>query len=169
MRLLTNEECVSWCEGYGYTVVNGEPVRPEAHRYGVQIPYPDEAYAYVGFAAMIEEFIQPYSTCLVWVTTWGVWPTSENLHLYHVWRRSHGDHRLLFEAPGHWFLDYERADLITLLHLALLFGWDAHIVPSPDYASVFISNDEACTVFVGSEEGREEIARQNEGVRLLTN
>lgn len=57
------------------------------------------------------------------VFEYGVWPSSENLHLYYTWRRSQGDHNLLEDAPGHVFLKHEMADLATLLQLAFLFGW----------------------------------------------
>lgn len=140
MRFLTNEESLEWCKGYGYEVADGAPMLS----YELRIRYPKSAPQLLAMAGVIEDILQYYSTCLVWVTQSGIWRSSENLHLYHVWRKSHGDSRFLFEAPGHWFLDYERTDLITLLHMALLFGWDAHVVPSPNGAAAFLSHDEVC-------------------------
>jgi hypothetical protein len=57
------------------------------------------------------------------VFEYGIWPSSENLHLYYTWRRSHGNFELLEDAPGHLFLKHESEDFATLLHLAFLFGW----------------------------------------------
>jgi hypothetical protein len=53
----------------------------------------------------------------------GIWPSSENLHLYYTWRRSHADLRWLEDAPGHLFLKHEQNDCETLIQLGLLFGW----------------------------------------------
>src|SRR5438552_16817824 len=38
---------------------------------------------------------------LLWITGYGIWPSSENLHLYYRLRESYGDRRLLAEAPAH--------------------------------------------------------------------
>lgn len=80
--------------------------------------------------------------CLLWVTLTGVWASSENLHLYYRLRQSYGDQRHLDEAPGHLALTHERVDVTTLLHLAMMNGWDAHIQTSHDCARVFVSHDE---------------------------
>lgn len=76
-----------------------------------------------------------------------MWPSSENWHLYYRLRESYGDRRLLHEAPGHLFLDYEAADLVTFLHVTISSGWDAEVLPHLSYGSaanarVFISHDE---------------------------
>lgn len=154
MQLLTNEESARWCEGYGYPLVEGAPAFGKEFPLVARVRYPESAARLLSMAGQVEEHIQPYSTCLVWVTQSGIWPSSENLHLYHVWRRSHGDTRFLFEAPGHWFLDYERTDLVTLLHLALLFAWDVYVVPSPSYGAVFLSHDEFADFYFRSAESR---------------
>ena len=61
---------------------------------------------------------------LLWITEWSIWPSSENLHLYYRLRHTYGDHRLLHEAPGHLFLEYESEDLATFLQVAMLNGWE---------------------------------------------
>jgi hypothetical protein len=74
-----------------------------------------------------------------------IWPSSENWHLYYRLRQSYGDPRLLHEAPGHLFLDYEAADFVTFLQLAVSFGWGAEILPhltAGAGARAFLSHDE---------------------------
>jgi hypothetical protein len=71
-----------------------------------------------------------------------VWPSSENWHLYYRLRQSYGDQRLINEAPGHLFLDFEASDLVTFLQVGILAGWDLHLVPSEGYARAFVSHDE---------------------------
>ena len=46
------------------------------------------------------------------------------------------------EAPGHLCLDYEAAELVTLIHLVMLFGWDAHVLTVSGYGRAFVSHDE---------------------------
>ena len=91
--------------------------------------------------------MQPRRAALLWVTEWGVFPNSENWHLYYRLRESHGDRRLLHEAPGHLLLDYEEPDLVSFLQVGVLNGWDMHLVPElaygeADTARVFVSHDE---------------------------
>ncbi len=90
----------------------------------------------------IARSVEPFDQCLMWVTTWGVWPSSENLHLFYRLREGYGERRPLHEAPGHLFLTHEGADLATFVQLGLLFGWDFYLVPGPNYATAFVSHDE---------------------------
>jgi hypothetical protein len=80
---------------------------------------------------------------MLWVTQWGVWPSSENLHLYYRLRASYGERRMLADAPGHLFSVHEKSDLATFTELATLFGWDFYLLPAPRaYRTAFVSHDE---------------------------
>lgn len=46
------------------------------------------------------------------------------------------------EAPGHYCLEYEAADVVTVLQLCVQNGWDAHVIPVAGYAQAFISHHE---------------------------
>lgn len=78
----------------------------------------------------------------MWVTGWGIFPSNENLHLFYRFRQTYGDQRLLREAPGHLCLNYEGAEVVTLVHLGMLFGWDLHLIPMSGHARAFVSHDE---------------------------
>jgi hypothetical protein len=76
-----------------------------------------------------------------------VWKSSENWQLYYRLRQSYADFRLLHEAPGHLFLEYEEPDLISFLQLVLQNGLDAHLLPNlayggPETCRAFVSHDE---------------------------
>jgi hypothetical protein len=86
--------------------------------------------------------LQPRDACLLWVTAWDIWPSSENLHLFYRLRQSYGELRLLPEAPGHLFLRYEAADLVSFLQVGIICGWDMHLLPTVGYAQAFVSHDE---------------------------
>lgn len=57
-------------------------------------------------------------------------------------RRFCGDYHLLKERPGHYFLNYELADLVTFLDLVIQFGWGAYVLPAGGRFVAFISHDE---------------------------
>jgi hypothetical protein len=94
------------------------------------------------FCQHLEQSLQPRGGCLLWLTEWGVWPSSENWHLYYRLRQSYGDQRLLHEAPGHLFLGYEAPELVSFLQVALLCGWGGHLLPVAGFARAFVSHDE---------------------------
>ncbi len=78
---------------------------------------------------------------LVVVHTHDIWPSSVNRHLCAVWRRSHGESRSLDEAPGHLFESWEDADLATLVHLALLGGWEFSAHAAAGLRSLAVSHE----------------------------
>jgi hypothetical protein len=79
---------------------------------------------------------------LLWITEWGIWPSSENWHIYYKLRQSYADHRLLHEAPGHLFLEHESEDLASFLQLAILNGWGGYFLSGSNHINAFFSHDE---------------------------
>ena len=112
-----------------------------------ELPYSDCIRVFVeddrarsfAIATKLASFLDAFTTCLVWVTEYGIWPSSENRHLYYRLRSSYGDLRELRDAPGHYFHAYESPDLITLVDLMIQFGWGGHILASS--SSMYISHD----------------------------
>ena len=82
------------------------------------------------------------SSALLFVTEWGIWPSSENWHLYYKLRQTYGDNRLLLDAPGHLFLEHEAEDLASFLQLSMVNGWGGYILTEADYLNAFFSHDE---------------------------
>jgi hypothetical protein len=142
VRFLTDPESRAWATGSGFPLDGeGKPISASAGELNVTSPIPHEHAKLTWLSRHIEQSLQPRSKCLLWVTTWGVWPSSENWHLYYRLRQSYGDQRLLHEAPGHLFLDYEAGDLVSFIEVAILCGWDAHLLPTAGHARVFFSHD----------------------------
>jgi len=94
--------------------------------------------------------------CL-WITEYGIWPSSENWHLYYTLRRTYGDLRKLGEAPAHLFLGYETTDLVTFLYLTLLFSWGGHVISAPSWTTVKISHDG--WIVIEAEHNRNEVIK----------
>ena len=89
---------------------------------------------------------------LLWITETGIWPSSENWHLYYRLRQSYSDHVLLHEAPGHLFLEHETEDLASFLQIAMLNGWGGYVLTEADYVNAFFSHDEYIDFFADTNE-----------------
>jgi hypothetical protein len=120
----------------------GRPVHPDVEQHHVIRDIPKSFTRLTWFCQHLERSLQPRDACLLWVTDWGVWPSSGNLHLYYRLRQSYSDWRLLHEAPGHLFLKYEAVDLVSFLEVGILAGWDMHLLPTDGYGRAFVSHDE---------------------------
>ena len=136
MHFLTLDECRDWCDGLVPLNDRRLPEWPSQQRIYARGP----ATSDIGFCRQLERALQPREACLMWLTDWGIW--TGNLHLYYRLRQSYGDHRRFQDAPGHLFLDYEAADLVSYIQVGQMNGWDFHLIPYLGYARAFISHDE---------------------------
>ena len=137
MRFYTTDECEAWLTGRERL----KPGTGEGCRQ-LRIPYPRAGHKFFYFAHWIARELTYRMPTLLWLTEWGIWSSTENWHLYYQLRHSHGDHRLLHEAPGHLFLEYEAEDLTSFLQLSMLNGWGGYVLTQANYANVFFSHDE---------------------------
>ena len=137
MRFYRADECEEWLAGLGRSKPNAQP--------GLlcyETGYPREPYRFYAIASWIASTVGYRQPVLLWVTEWGIWSGSENWQLYYRLRHTYGDYRLLHEAPGHLFLDYEMEDLTSFLQLAMLNGWGGYVLTKAGYANLFFSHDE---------------------------
>jgi hypothetical protein len=137
MRFYRPDECAAWSADLGRP-------RPDtqAGLMSCEARCPREAHKFYGMASWMAATLGYRRAVLLWVTEWGIWPTSENWHLYYRLRQSYGDYRLLHEAPGHLCLAYEAEDLASFLQLAMINGWGGYLLTEAGYASVVFSHDE---------------------------
>lgn len=143
MWYLTEEESRFWSRDHGFALddagrpaIDGGEVSAKSSLSGIKFP---KLY---WLSNRIASYLEPFDECLLWVTLWGVWPSSENLHLYYRLRHTYGERRQLADSPGHLFLRHENADLATFIFLAVLFGWYFFLLTSPHYHGAFASHDE---------------------------
>jgi len=148
MRFLGSRQAAEWATAQGVEVdARGLPAQIPPGFENVQFLLPQTPGQVAWLCRFISECLSPREMCLLWITETDVSPSSENWHLYYRVRQSYQDHQLLYEAPGHLFLDYEEPDFITFLQIGLLAGWDMHLIPRlaygvADTARAFVSHDE---------------------------
>jgi hypothetical protein len=124
---------------------------------GIQVAIENDRYRSLAIAKGVVSWLGDFGSCLFWVHEYGIWPSSENWQLYYALRTSYGDRRQLGEAPGHFLLEYEKADLVTLIDIAIRFGWGAHILPAPKWTYVYLSHDG--WIHVETEIGQEKVLK----------
>jgi hypothetical protein len=143
MWCLTEGESQAWCEGHGLRMVEARRPMINNRAHDVTVSVAEIKWYKVNWlSGFLASYLEPYHECLLWVTTWGVWSSSENWHLFYRLRESYGERRQLRDAPGHIYLNHERTDLTTFVELGLLFGWDFYLLTSPNYHTAFVSHDE---------------------------
>lgn len=142
MRCYTHQECEEWVSGRQRQKPD---LIPDVHV--ERIDYPSEPYRVFFFAHWIATSMTYRMPTLLWVTEWGIWPSSENWHLYYKLRQTYGDQRLLQETPGHLFLEHEAEDLASFLQIAMLNGWGGYVLTQANYVNAFFSHDEYIDFF----------------------
>lgn len=141
MWFLTSAESAEWAKGRGFELYdNGTPFHHMVNHVVDIGLYKYKVSQYLWLSRVVGGAVEPFEECLFWITEWQVWDS--DLNLYYRLRTSHGDRRRLVDASGHLFAWHERNELASFVYLALLFGWDCHLLPAPGYSTAFISHDE---------------------------
>jgi hypothetical protein len=74
--------------------------------------------------------LNSWTESLLWVTSWGIWPSSEDWPKYYALRGAQGERRSLDTAPGHLFASAEHEPLVQFLRVVLENAWDAFVLPA---------------------------------------
>jgi hypothetical protein len=82
------------------------------------------------------------SVSVLYISGWGVWPSSENLDLFHGYRRSLGEPRSLSEASVHVFDPTDSEALTSILSMVFYFVWDAWLFDADARVLLGVSHDE---------------------------
>ena len=147
MTILTPAECATWCEERGYST-------PPHHRsiargdgyaeYNFRIP--KDAGARVALCRVLWQALSSDAgDGLIWISSWGIWPSSEHLPLFNTMRAGFSEHRGLEEASGHAFTADETDDPLSVLIVSCLFLWDCSFYRT-DPGFVVLSHDECGTL-----------------------
>ena len=156
MRFLTPDECGRWSADHGFGTTPPRTALPaEPHEVVVALSplWPRTAW----FSRYVAWTLGKPAECLLWVTLSGVWPSSENMHLFGRLRSSYGEGRPLEDAPGQVFGGGEGDDLRSFVQLAILNVWDFHLLAAGSRARVFASHDGFLHLFLRDESLLKEI------------
>ena len=109
--------------------------------YEVFAASPREARVQQLLARDLVTWLGDFESVLFWLTDWPFY-TPDEMALIESLRKSHGERRLLIEAPGHVFVESERDELIGWVSLMMCFGWDGYLFTSPFQGSLFQTSHE---------------------------
>jgi hypothetical protein len=146
VQFYTPQECEEWLRSRQRSKPDSVP------KAVVRVTYPPESHRVFFAAQWIAQSLTYRQPTLLWITEWGIWPSSENWHLYYKLRQTYSDQRLLQEAPGHLFLDHETEDLASFLQVAMLNGWGGYVLTEFDQVNAFFSHDEYVDFFAQRDE-----------------
>ncbi|SRR6266542_2733117 len=148
MEFLEDNQICAWAEEHGLARGDGFEVRlpdlPPLYRRtyangcrsGRERASADDLIATLG----------SWDECLVWIRSWGVWPSGEDWPRFYAWRGALGERRSLETAPGHRFDPADAVLLVQLLTHIMENAWDADILCSQqgkaDATRAKISHDE---------------------------
>lgn len=152
MQILHETECWEWCREHGIALLGDDPdsdlpiqlaPHPDMPLVASLSYRPDETSGReraVARAAI--RTLGDADECLVWITLWGIWPSTEDWPRFYAWRGRHGMRRSLDDSPGHQFGAADRAELEALLTQILESAWDATLLVAHSDFRIVISHDE---------------------------
>ncbi|HEX8253015.1 MAG TPA: hypothetical protein VF846_07715 [Thermoanaerobaculia bacterium] len=144
MKIISNVECQSWIVGKPHSSFTWESIEIR-HKHVMRYSMPADAGRKTALARTFSALSDGPGEGLLWITRWGIFPSSENMTLFEGYRRSLNEKRTLASAPGHLFGAADIEQLECLLGMALYFFWDVSLF-APNGVWVRISHDEVFSV-----------------------
>lgn len=108
---------------------------------------PVDAGKKTSLASLLANFIKKESEGMLWISAYGIWPSSQNLDLFYGYRKSINELRPIHEAPCHLFGKNDTSTFESLLGLTLYFYWDVLVVEGSGDVVIKLSHDEVMTIF----------------------
>ncbi len=156
MQALTNDDALVWCEARSLRVSS------TGHLY-FSLDSPHSLLLHPPAAGRADEIVhallpQPLEA-LLWVRPRTAWSESPGDKLFRGLRAAWGIEQAVAEKPALLFQPSEQSHLLAALLPALLFGWDAYLVPADAASFAFTTQDVVCLV-TRSKETQAALARQ---------
>jgi hypothetical protein len=155
MQILSEPECQDWLNAKfarNFTQENMQETYPHCVTYLL----PSDAGRKTAITRILIGSIDTTAPGLFWITSWGIFPSSENMALFDGYRKSLGESRGIGAAPGHVFGESDLQSLECLFDLTLYFYWDATLFDGAERIVVRTSHDEYISVHAKHKEHLEE-------------
>ncbi len=159
MKTLTINESVEWVNGIGLFAdsasrrvsLAGDGGYVFTVRWPKVLPYQVPYFATLFLPGNPEKI----EDCLFWITDNGACgPMDFDLafRMINMLRASHGENRPILESPAYLLSEADSVDARLLLTMAILFSWDAYVVPQHGRYYIWIDDDEAADVWCRNRE-----------------
>ncbi len=141
MKIISKVDSVSWCENHGIQL-NGRDL-PQINKDELKhFSIPADTGNKIAIVKNHFEQFKNEKEVFAWITEWGIFPSSERMHIFEKFRSSYGEERHLINAPGHIFEKAEFEDALSIATLAVLFLWDCFVFNDQGTKTLFYSHDE---------------------------
>jgi len=147
MRIIDKRETMSWLSERGLLDPRGKLLLSRFLA-PIHLRIPSDSGKKTALSKVIASFCDATDEALLWINEFGIWPSSEDRHLFEGFRRSLGEDRPLHEKPGHLFSGEDLDAVGSLLALVLYFCWGAVFISTARGVVITISHDEIIDVFV---------------------
>jgi hypothetical protein len=153
MRFLDRSECeeyVSRCEVDHHEVILGSRIRKM--KSAATFFYQSRMKEAGSVSSCLVEYIRDFSWAILWAygLPFGDRSREEDpppdWRRYSEWRRSAGENRMLYDAPGHLFEPHEKLKLGQAIEFAIYMGWDAVLLARPLRCLITLSHDDLISV-----------------------
>lgn len=165
MKIISQRECEEWVK-----TKLGENLELASvlvgYTHSVTYHLPIDAGKKTALARVLSRSIDARQQGLLWITAWGIFPSSENMALFDAYRRSLGENRPIHETPGHVFDQSDLQQIECLLDLALYFYWDTSLFDGAGTIAVRTSHDEWISVYAKDEGRLKQFDRDLQGLKL---
>src|SRR5437899_7473077 len=149
MRFIETNEIEQWCADHGVPLAADATLPDDpalVHKKRATYARGGRSGREWAVAAACVQALGRWDDCLLWVRSWGIWPSGEDWPAYYALRGAQGELRSLQKAPGHLFTGAEQELLATLLTHVMQNGWDADVLPVSSTPTatrrVHVSHDE---------------------------
>lgn len=150
MRTLTAHQAVDWVNTTGLVAgLVGRVALPDDVSYVFTVRWPTILPYQVPYFAALFLPDQEIGNCLFWLAdngASGAMPFELACRALAVLRASHGESRPILESPAYLLEPGDSVDAKLLLTMAVLFNWDAYVVPQHGRYYVWIDDDDAADV-----------------------
>ena len=142
MKTLSEPECRRWCRAHAIPLDDRNGPAPFSSKRVEHFAIPSDSGRRIALVKQQVDVFRKSSSVLVWIIQWGVWPSSERMHIFERFRLSYGIEAPLIDRPGHVLSRKEFEDTLSLVTLAALFFWDCYVLTPRNRAALFYSHDE---------------------------
>lgn len=137
IRCLSAAESTVWLTDRGYTAPYDVSF---SHRQRLRTP--SDSGKKAALVKSIMTWLPTDGDCILLVTAWGVWPSSENVELFERVRASLGQEQRIHDAPGQVLSLAYRGALECMLDVCLYNYWDGLLADEKHRVMIRFSHDE---------------------------
>jgi len=152
MKRISYQQVADWCRGNGYGLRDWIPFVPAAaQKFGCAVPVDPQQVPM--FCDAIANLGPPHAERLLWIRDWTIWSERSQaigLRMLDLLVAQVSSSEKALDSHAYLATAEEWCDVVALLTVPILFGWDAHLFCASGEVLVDISHHGQVVVSLGS-------------------